>query len=99
MITIGGRKYRLSFVDKIGDNGDWGKISIENRTILIKRIGNEEEQKRTFLHEVVHGFFSELGGVVEGDEELICDGLANQLYLFIKKNGAEIDWIRKGAIG
>ena len=85
ILKTSGRKYKIQVLDKIDNEDNWGNINVENNTIKLKKLKNIEETKRTLLHECFHAFFHELGfnSIKNFEDELLCDGLGNQLYNFI----------------
>ena len=88
-IRIGSSDYKVEFVEGhlVLDNQTcYGVIEYDNNIIKInKSIQSEENQKKTFLHEVFHGVFKEQNIEVDNEEELV-EKLAISLYSLIRDN-------------
>lgn len=61
-----------------------GEIFEADQEINIRDYSGKDTMKVSFLHECIHGMLYSLG-YVKHDEKMI-DGLAHQLYAFIKDN-------------
>lgn len=83
-VVINGVSYNVNITDKLALGLDYGgEIAYDVQEINIRPF-TEERQQLIFLHECVHGMLKSLG-YSEHDEKLV-DGLAHQLWMFIKDN-------------
>jgi hypothetical protein len=86
-VKIGGIDYEVKRnVDRLeGGSDTCGEVSYYDSTIeLSSGIYKTQREEQTFLHELLHAMFWNLG-YKETDEKLI-DGLANIWYALIKDN-------------
>lgn len=92
-VRIGATKYDLvlekdDLISEEGElcvgliNGDYGYLKVSSQC-------NEQCKKQTFWHEVVHGFFDELGQKELMFDEGIVDSLGKLLYAFHEDNKLE----------
>jgi hypothetical protein len=81
------------------DIGVHGSVDVKNQTIKVAVDQEVQQQKDTFIHELLHAIMHTNGlahrfGADDGvDEEDVCWGFTPWLYSVIKDNSALIDWL------
>lgn len=85
-VHISGIPFDVRTLETMGaalDNKLAACISYQDQQIVLEQRG-EHMMEVSFLHEVIHGMMFALGR--SEHDEVLVDGLAHQLHLFIKDN-------------
>jgi hypothetical protein len=90
-IKIAGEVYTIKYSKELRDDGFRGKAYFEQKVIMISSEISEEQQFKTFIHELLHCCCDALNLQNSGalTEEYIVGGLANMLYMVLKDNGVD----------
>jgi hypothetical protein len=84
-LKIGGHIYTVEVVDRLVSGINYvGEIDYNNNKISISKNQDVNRQHQTFLHEVIHGIYNNLG-YTDHDEKQV-DELAHALYQLIVDN-------------
>lgn len=70
-INIGGINYQIKYVEELHDDKNMleGLISFGDCTISLNKSSNEQVQKMTFIHEVLHGIINHMNIKLKSDDE------------------------------
>lgn len=70
-INIGGINYQVKYVEELHDDRNMleGLISFVDCTISLNKSSNEQVQKMTFIHEVLHGIINHMNIKLKSDDE------------------------------
>lgn len=71
-VTILGIPYEIEYVEDPFDDGTGGQIDVMHGVIKIEKNYSEASQRRSLIHEIVHGIFSAIGYMdLYQDEKLV----------------------------
>ena len=94
-IKIGGLSFRVEFVQRLlSDDGNTklnGHIRYGPCLIQVEIENNEQVQKITVLHEIMHGILTQAG--IEEDHEKLVEILAYGLFGVLINNPDFVRWI------
>ncbi len=87
-VKIGYKEYEIVKKDEVIDlpNECYGKIEFDEEKIYIAEKFNRNQQKATFLHEVLHGILKKLDMHELNDNEVTVNQIAQELYMLIIDN-------------
>ena len=95
-IKIGGLTYEVVETENITLGIDYNaEILYQSSKINIRPNGSKEQKERTFLHEVIHGIYDNLGYIDHNEKQI--DELAGAFYALIVDNPNMFSALKGGA--
>lgn len=82
----------INFTIQAIDSDEMGVASLKNGYIRVNNNQREEEQKQTFLHELLH-IIEETNNSIPDLTEVQIEQLATGLYSFMRENKKLVEWI------
>ena len=87
-IKIGGHIYKVIFKDDMDDE-NMGVCRPSKLKIFVDKNLPQSKQEETFIHEVLHAIFHQLGSFTvreQDEEEKMAQSVGHSLYQFLSEN-------------